>query len=76
MEYNLKEDGYLIQHIENPTEEQQIEAVTENPHSIMFIKNATKKVVINPINPQDQIKQINRIIDEKIYAHYQNIEKY
>jgi hypothetical protein len=40
----VKQNGYAIHHIENPSEDVQLEAVREDGHSIMYIKNPSDYV--------------------------------
>ena len=43
--YLIKNNGYVIKYIENPTEEMQLEAVKKDGYYIQYIKNPSIKVL-------------------------------
>jgi len=45
----VKQNGHVIQYIDNPSEELQIEAVKENAYAIQYIKNPSEQVQLEAV---------------------------
>ena len=72
----LKNYGYVIDCIENPTEEMQLLAVKQRGYAIQFIKNPTEEVQLEAVkqeykaidyiaNPTEKVKALVRKIAEQ-----------
>jgi hypothetical protein len=48
----VKQDGYAIQYIKNPSEQVQLEAIKQNGYAIQFIKNPIYYIK----NPSEQVQ--------------------
>ena len=64
----IKQDGYSIQYIKNPSEKVQLEAVKQDGHSIKYIKNPSESVQLEAVkkngssiayinNPSEAVKK-------------------
>jgi len=45
----IKQNGWVIQFIDNPSEEMQLEAVKENGYALYYIKNPSEKVKLEAV---------------------------
>lgn len=72
----LKNDGYDIKYIKNPTEEMKLTAVKEDPYAIKYIDNPSEEVQILAVmeeesviryikKPTDKVKELARKIEEQ-----------
>ena len=72
----LKNDGYAIRYIKDPTEEMKLEAVKEESWAIKYIENPSEEVqllavkkngylIIHIKNPTEKVKELARKIEEQ-----------
>lgn len=63
----VKQSGYVIKHIKNPSEELQLEAVKQNGYAIQFIENPSEEVQIEAVKQEPwSMKNFIKIPSERV----------